>query len=110
MLSGCADLILGRWCLSVARAADIGRVCWRSGSDAEDSKRGDGPPRRPHRCAWSLLFQFACGRPAISKPWIDGFALHRQNAERALMDAAQWLMADESLQRLDAECELANRE
>ncbi len=46
-------------------------------------------------------------RQGGSQPRVDRLALQRQHAEHALVDAAQRLAADEALERLDAERELA---
>jgi hypothetical protein len=44
------------------------------------------------------------------KTWVDRLALEREDAEVALVDAAERLLADEALEPLDAERELAPRE
>src|SRR5690349_5399635 len=50
------------------------------------------------RAAWSAVH--------ASQSRIHRLALQRQHAENALVNPPQGLAADESLQRLDAECEL----
>lgn len=44
---------------------------------------------------------------APSQPWIHGLALEGQHAEDALVDPAERLPGDESLQRLQAQSKLA---
>ena len=43
------------------------------------------------------------------QPRVDGLALHRQDAEDALVHAVQRLAPDEAFERFDAEPELADR-
>src|SRR4051812_24171408 len=50
------------------------------------------------------------GATRASEPRVDRLALEREHAEAALVHAAERLAADEPLERLDAERELAHRE
>lgn len=70
--------------------AVVVRCSTRQGCDAERS----GGPRD----------QEAHGR---SEPGVDGLALHREDAEHALVNAVERLATDEPFERLDAEPELA---
>ena len=53
---------------------------------------------------------YGAGDAGFSETWIDRLALEREHAEHALVDAAQWLAADEALECLDPEGEFAHGE
>ena len=44
------------------------------------------------------------------QPRVDGFTFEGQDAEDAFVDTPQWFPADETLKRLDTQCEFAHRQ
>ncbi len=89
---------------------------------SDSSSRWNAPdPLRPHAWIWRNA-TLSCGeaaRRSLSLPyrtrglgseaWVDGLALHREDAEHALVHSVERLVPNESLRRLDAESELTDR-
>src|SRR5437667_5165964 len=74
-----------------SQSQDLGRRVPRTAPVTGGRARGDEPPRR--------------GARSSSQPRIDGLAFEGEHAEHALVDAIEGLLADEALERFDAERE-----
>src|SRR5215211_1727747 len=83
------------------------RTSSRSSTSATASRQSCSPTRPA--CSRRTRLRTS-SRADRSQARIDGLALEGEHAEDALVDAAKRLVADESLEGLDAERELANRQ
>lgn len=68
---------------------------------ANEARRSAAPRGR-----WSHEKRYSAAARRLLEPWVNGLAFEREHADDPLVDAAERLVADEVLERLDAEPKL----